>query len=75
MSSARLQSLRGHQVSVALRDGTRVEDCRLVSTGRSATSTVWLVTNGVDIFVRREDLLAVWPVRSSGVPAEPGRQA
>jgi hypothetical protein len=74
MSSARLQSLRGRRVSVALRDGTRVEDCQLVSVGRSATSTVWFVADGADMFVRREDLIAVWPVASSRVPIESARQ-
>ena len=66
MSSARLQSLRGRQVSLVLRNGTRIDDCRLVSAGRSSTSTVWLVSNGADLFIRREELLAVWP--NSGSP-------
>jgi hypothetical protein len=69
MSSARLQALRGHQVSLALRDGTRIDDCRLVSTGRSSTSTVWLVSNGADLFVRRDELLAVWPAPASPLAA------
>ena len=60
MTSARLQSLRGRQVSLVLRNGTRIDDCRLVSAGRSSTGTVWLVCNGADVFVRREELLAVW---------------
>ena len=59
MSSTRLHSLRGRNVSLVLRDGTRIDDCRLVSTSRSSTSTVWLVSDGADLFVRRDEPLAV----------------
>ena len=69
MNSARLQSLRGRSVDVALRNGTRIDDCRLVSAGRSSTSTVWLVSNGADVFVRRDELLAVWPASGSPLAA------
>jgi hypothetical protein len=62
MNSARLQSLRGRRVGVALRNGTRIDDCELVSAGRSATATVWLVANGADVLVRREELIAMWKV-------------
>jgi hypothetical protein len=65
MTSARLQSLRGGRVSVALRNGTRIDDCQLISAGHSSTGTVWLVSDGADVFVRREELLAVWPVPGS----------
>jgi hypothetical protein len=64
MSSARLQSLRGRRVGVALRNGARIDDCELVSAGRSSTGTVWLVSNGADVFVRREELIAIWEVTS-----------
>lgn len=69
MSTARLQLLRGRQVSLALRDGTRIDDCRLVSTGRSLTSTIWLVSNGADVFVRRDEVLAVWSASGSPLAA------
>ena len=62
MTSATLRSLRGRQVNVALTDGTRIDDCLLLSSGRPSTSTVWLVSNGADVFVRREDVIAVWGV-------------
>lgn len=65
MQSTRLHSFRGRRVSVALRDGTRIDDCHLVSVGRSSTSTVWLVSAGTDVFFLREELLAVWPIQAS----------
>ena len=65
MSTARLQALRGRQVGVALTDGKRIDGCRLLSAGRSPTNTLWLVSNGADVFVRRDELMAVWEVTDS----------
>jgi hypothetical protein len=60
MSSARLRALRGRQVNVALTNGKRIHDCRLLSAGRSPTDTLWLVSDGTDVFVRRDEVMAVW---------------
>lgn len=65
MSTARLRALRGRQVGVALTDGKRINDCRLLSAGHSPTNTLWLVSNGADVFVRRDELIAVWEVTDS----------
>lgn len=70
MSGARLRSLRGRRVSLVLRDGTRIDDCALVSGGHSPTGTVWLVANGADMLLPREELVAVWPVSGSRTPSE-----
>ncbi len=60
MSRKGLQVLEGQQVSVSLRDGARIDDCQLVSAGRSATSTLWLFSNGTDVFVSLGDVVDVW---------------
>lgn len=60
MSSATLHSLEGSQVSVALRGGGRIDDCQLVSAGRSSTRTVWLFSNGADLFIELDDVIDVW---------------
>lgn len=55
-----LRGLEGHQVSVALADGSRIDDCQLVSAGRPGVPTLWVFTNGVDAFLAHSDVLAVW---------------
>ena len=65
----RIQSLEGHRVCVALRDGTRIDDCQLVSCGRQAMSSVWVYSNGFDRFVDLGDVLDLWesePMRAGG---------
>jgi hypothetical protein len=60
MTPAKLRSLEGRQVNVALRGGDRIDDCQLVSAGRASTATVWLFSNGTDLFVEVDDLTDVW---------------
>jgi len=57
---ARLPELEGRQVSVALDDGSRIDDCQLVSGGRHGVETVWLFTNGADRFVPVHHVVDVW---------------
>jgi hypothetical protein len=45
---------------VALKDGGRIDDCELVSSGRKGAPKLWLYTNGEDVFVAQHDVLAVW---------------
>jgi len=54
-----LRLLEGHQVSVALRGGSRIDDCQLVSAGRRATKTLWLY-DGQDLFVPLQQVIDVW---------------
>jgi hypothetical protein len=53
-----LRTLEGRQVTVALRDGTRI-DSNLLSAGRRRTETLWLVTGGEDVFVPLDDVVDV----------------
>jgi hypothetical protein len=55
-----LKSLEGRQVSVALANGSRIDDCQLVSAGRPGVRTIWVFSNGVDTFVPLPDVTDVW---------------
>ena len=55
-----LRLIEGRQVNVALRDGTRIDDCNLVSSGRNCVDNLWLCTNGEDVIVALEDVIDVW---------------
>jgi hypothetical protein len=74
MTSERLaersEFLEGSRVSVALVDGSRIDDCELVSVGHGAQS-LWLHTNGADTFVAHMDVIDLWEV----LPPRPGRAA
>lgn len=59
--ATKLQTLEGRHVSVALRDGSRVDDCQLVSAGyRRQAGRLWLFSNGADVFVPLVDVIEVW---------------
>jgi len=63
MSPRTLRSYRhleGHHVSVALSDGTRLDDCELVSAGRGAAASIWLHDGLDDRIVDAADILDVW---------------
>ena len=51
--------LEGRRVSLALVDGSRLDDCELVSAGRG-TPTLWLFVNGDDVFIRVSDVTDAW---------------
>jgi hypothetical protein len=55
------RSLEGRRVSVALADGSRLDDCDLVSIGRGGAKTLWLFTGGVDTFISHQDVVDLWP--------------
>lgn len=52
--------LEGNRVSVALRNGDRLDDCELVAGPRGNTSRLWLFTAGIDMFVPIADVVALW---------------
>jgi hypothetical protein len=57
----RLAALVGRGVSVALVDGTRLDDCWLVSQPRArSVGTAWIVHGGDDLFVPVEAIADVW---------------
>ena len=53
-----LRSLEGRHVSVALKGGCRIDDSQLVSAGQY--NSMWLFSNGADLFVSLDDIVAVW---------------
>lgn len=63
MTLERVTSLIGHlegrHVNVALHDGSRLDDCELVS-ARHGTNTLWLFVNGGDVFVPVSDITDAW---------------
>jgi hypothetical protein len=52
--------LEGRRVSLALRDGSRIDDCQLISAGRHGVSSLWLFSNGRDIFVTLDSVVEMW---------------
>lgn len=63
--SALLARFEGRQVSVALDDGSRIDDCQLVSGGRNGVATLWLFANGADRFVPLHRVVDVWEAPGS----------
>ena len=64
MSAAvNLRNLEGQRVSVALGDGSRIDDCQLVSVPRSPADRVWICAGGQDLFVAVDDIADIWPAR------------
>jgi hypothetical protein len=60
---AKLVHLEGRHVSVAFNDGSRLDDCELVSTGHNGAQTLWLYANGTDVFAAPEEVVDIWEVR------------
>jgi hypothetical protein len=58
-----LKSMEGRQVGVSLRNGERIDDCQLVSGGRRRLGSLWLFSNGEDVFVPLSDVVDVWEAR------------
>ena len=55
-----LRRLEGRHVSVSLRDGSRIDDCELVSVARRRRGgSLWLLVGGDDHIVAVDDVLAV----------------
>lgn len=64
MSPQTLRSIRhleGRHVSVSLYDGSRLDDCELVSAGRGAAATLWLHDGQDDRIVAAADVVDLWP--------------
>jgi hypothetical protein len=57
-----VRCLEGRHVSVALADGSRIDDCELVSGCHRGLERLWLYTNGADVFLRLEDVTDLWEV-------------
>jgi len=61
--TTRLQALQGRRVTVALRNGTRIDDAHLVSAGSYDSRRLWLFQNGSDTFVPLDEVLELWDDR------------
>jgi hypothetical protein len=57
---AEYRALQGRRVSIALVDGSRIDDCQLVSARGGATVKVWVFVNGEDLFLSQDDIADVW---------------
>ena len=60
-----IRRLEGRNVSVSLQDGTRIDDCSLVSSGRNRLDTLWLFVDGDDVFVARSNVIDIWESASN----------
>jgi len=58
-----LKQLEGHRVNVALADGSRIDDCELVSVDRGRQGHVWVHANGGDAFLPLSQISDVWEVQ------------
>ena len=56
-SARALRHLEGHRVTLALTDGSRLDEVMLVSSGRNRATTLWLDVDGIDVFVSRSEVL------------------
>ena len=68
MSRTRLNDLKhleGRHVSLALADGSRIDDCELVSSGRTRANSLWLFLNGQDTFIAHNDVVDLWELMAS----------
>lgn len=54
-----IRNLEGRHVNVDLADGSRLDDCELVSAGRRGVQSLWIVANGADRFVALVDVTDV----------------
>lgn len=57
-----LRSLEGRLVHLSLVDGSRLDEVTLVS---ARTDTLWIFTNGEDVFVRVDSVVDAWEAQSS----------
>jgi hypothetical protein len=54
-----LHAYEGRPVSIALRDGTFLSDCVVVSVGRGKVQTLWVFTEDADMFIPRADVTGI----------------
>jgi hypothetical protein len=59
------RDLEGRRVSIALVNGSRLDDCELISAGRRGDDRLWLFSNGADTFVPKAEIVDLWEVAPS----------
>jgi hypothetical protein len=57
-----LRELEGLVVGLALADGSRIDECRLVAAPRSNVTSVWVYSDGDDVFLPRESIRDAWEI-------------
>lgn len=62
---ALIKGLEGHRVNIALADGSRIDDCNLISAGRGGDDRLWLYSNGADTFVSLAQVADLWEAAPS----------
>lgn len=62
MSALDIRNFEGLRVSLALGDGSRIDDCQLVSAPRGGSDRVWVCAGGRDLFVSVDEIADIWPV-------------
>lgn len=55
-----VRRLEGLEVSIALRDGSRIDGAPLMSAARPGRPTVWVFSNGEDLFIPASQVRAIW---------------
>jgi hypothetical protein len=57
----KLRQLEGHRVGLALADGSRVDECQLVSVPRPPRIlSIWIYQGGGDVFLPLASIRDVW---------------
>lgn len=49
-------------MSLCLVNGSRIDDCQMVSAGRGPAENMWVFSNGVDRFVALCEVVDCWEV-------------
>lgn len=61
-----ITALEGAEVSVALRNGDRLDGCQLVAGPRGQAASLWLYNGQADVFVPLREVVDLW---EAGRPA------
>lgn len=67
-SASQFRSLEGQRVGIALTDGSRIDDCELISLARTGLQTLWLLVDGLDVFIPVAAIETIWAT-AAAVPA------
>ena len=56
--------LEGRVISIALVGGDRIDDCHLVALPRDKANNVWVYSEGDDVLLPAEQVLALWETQT-----------
>jgi len=60
-----LAALEGARVVLVLSDGSRLDDCEVVSAGRRRAKTIWVVAGEADLVIPLADVIGVMPTTTT----------